>query len=378
MTDIVASTEHAAELGDTAWRELVQTHHAVVRAALRRNGGREIDTAGDGFFATFDAPAAAVEAALEIVERVRELGIEIRAGVHTGEVEQVGAKVAGITVPIASRMMAAADSSEVLVSSTVRDLAAGSGLRFEDRGTRELKGVPGEWHVYSVTRAATSEGDTLEVGTARERRAAVVRRAQARPFWQRRPRIVAAAIVGLAIVLATSGLLIWKPWQAPALAGLAENSVGIIDPARGELVGDIHVGTQPSGIAVGEGHVWVSNSGDDTVSQIDLSTRAVINRITVGRSPTGIAVSAGSVWVANTGGRTVSRIDAATGRVVQEINVGNAPRAIAVVGAGLWVANSTDSTLMRIDFSIGLGRPTGRRRRQSDCDCSGRKHDVGR
>src|SRR5688572_17256681 len=218
MTDIVGSTEHAADLGDSAWRTLVQVHHGMVRAALRRNGGREIDTAGDGFFATFDAPAAAVGCALEIVERVRELGIEIRAGVHVGEVEQVGGKVAGITVPIASRIMAGAAPGEVLVSATVRDLAAGSGLRFEDRGTRELKGVPGEWHVYSVMRAEPESTDAADVRPAGERRAAAVRRVQARPFWERRPRFVAAAVVGLAIVVAVAALLVWKPWQPPALA----------------------------------------------------------------------------------------------------------------------------------------------------------------
>jgi class 3 adenylate cyclase len=142
MTDIVGSTEHAAELGDSGWRELVQLHHAVVRAALRRHEGREIDTAGDGFFAVFDAPAAAVDCALEVAQEVGKLGIEIRAGVHVGEVEQIAGKVGGITVVIASRIMAASGAGGVLVSSTVRDLAAGSGLTFQDRGVRELKGCP--------------------------------------------------------------------------------------------------------------------------------------------------------------------------------------------------------------------------------------------
>ncbi len=218
MTDIVGSTEHAAELGDRAWRDLIAQHHAVVRSALRRHRGREIDTAGDGFFATFDAPADAVACALEIAQEVNGLGLEIRAGVHVGEVEQIGGKVGGITVPIASRMMSNADPGEVLVSSTVRDLATGSGLVFEDRGVRELKGVPGEWHVYSVTR-----GDSMTAGAtdalddpgtaagegvgAQERRAAAVRRSRARPIWQRRPRLVAALAVVLAVILATGGLL---------------------------------------------------------------------------------------------------------------------------------------------------------------------------
>src|SRR6187200_2499657 len=131
MTDIVGSTEHAAEMGDSDWRELIVQHHTIVRASLKRHGGREIDTAGDGFFATFDAPAAAVRCALEIARDVRALGIEVRAGLHTGEVEQAGPKVAGITVPIAARIMAAGAAGEVLVSATVRDLSAGSGVEFE-------------------------------------------------------------------------------------------------------------------------------------------------------------------------------------------------------------------------------------------------------
>ena len=160
FTDIVGSTEVAAELGDRGWRELVQEHHRIVRAALRRHGGREMDTAGDGFFAVFDAPAEAAICALDAIEAVRALGIEIRAGLHVGEVEQMGAKVGGITVPTAARIMASAGGSELLVSNTVRDLAAGSGLHFEDRGERALKGVPGQWRLYAVTRAGDQAGAT--------------------------------------------------------------------------------------------------------------------------------------------------------------------------------------------------------------------------
>ncbi|MGI8830802.1 MAG: adenylate/guanylate cyclase domain-containing protein [Candidatus Limnocylindria bacterium] len=164
MTDIVGSTEHAAELGDRGWRDLVQLHHEVVRRALRRHTGREVDTAGDGFFAVFDAPAAAVECAMEIVARVKELGIEIRAGVHVGEVEQVAGKVGGLSVPIAARITGLAGPGEVLVSNTVRDLAAGSGLRFDDRGRHQLKGVPGDWQVSAVLPATA---DPAAAGTGR-------------------------------------------------------------------------------------------------------------------------------------------------------------------------------------------------------------------
>ncbi len=150
FTDIVGSTERAVELGDTKWRELLASHHAAVRSELARYRGREIETAGDGFFASFDGPARAIRCAKAIVERVRELGLEIRAGLHTGESEVVDGRVGGIAVHIGARVAALAGPGEVLVSSTVRDLVAGSGLEFDERGTTELKGIPGEWRLYAV------------------------------------------------------------------------------------------------------------------------------------------------------------------------------------------------------------------------------------
>jgi len=150
FTDMVGSTERAAELGDRAWRDLLSAHHAKARAELARYQGREIDTAGDGFLATFDGPARAVRCARAIVEGVRELGIQIRAGVHTGEVEVDGDAVRGIAVHIGARVAGLAGPSEVLVSSTVRDLVAGSGIAFMDAGEHELKGVPDRWRLYRV------------------------------------------------------------------------------------------------------------------------------------------------------------------------------------------------------------------------------------
>jgi pimeloyl-ACP methyl ester carboxylesterase len=150
FTDIVGSTEKAAGLGDHRWRQLVQAHHARVRGQLARYRGVEIDTAGDGFFATFDGPARGIRCATAIAGAVRDLGIEVRAGLHTGEVETIGDKVGGIAVSIGARVAGLAGPSEVFVSQTVRDLVAGSGLAFEDRGEQELKGVPGRWRLYRV------------------------------------------------------------------------------------------------------------------------------------------------------------------------------------------------------------------------------------
>jgi class 3 adenylate cyclase len=150
FTDIVAATEKQSTLGGHAWKDLIQRHHAFVREALQRWHGIEVDTAGDGFYATFDGPARAIRCALDITHRVEELGIQVRAGIHTGECEVVDGKCAGITVSIGARVAATAGPSEVRVSQTVKDLVAGSGLAFEAVGEHELKGVPDRWRLYAV------------------------------------------------------------------------------------------------------------------------------------------------------------------------------------------------------------------------------------
>jgi len=150
FTDIVASTKSAASLGDRAWRDLLARHHAVVRRELGRFRGEERDTAGDGFFATFDGPARAIRCGQAIVAGLEPLGLETRIGIHIGECEVHESKLAGLAVVIGARISAEAGSGEVLVSGTVRDLVAGSGLEFSDRGRRDLKGVPGQWPLYAV------------------------------------------------------------------------------------------------------------------------------------------------------------------------------------------------------------------------------------
>ena len=150
FTDIVGSTERASAIGDKAWSALVQRHHAVVRKELQRFRGREVDTAGDGFLATFDGPARGVRCAEAIRESLRGLGLEVRAGLHTGEVETMGESIGGIAVHIGARIAASAGAGEILVSSTVKDLVAGSGLAFEDRGSQPLKGVPDEWRIFAA------------------------------------------------------------------------------------------------------------------------------------------------------------------------------------------------------------------------------------
>jgi class 3 adenylate cyclase len=150
FTDIVGSTAKAVQLGDRAWRELLERHHALIRRELVRFRGAELDVAGDGFFARFDGPARAVRCACAITKSVRDLGIDVRAGLHTGECEVMEGKVGGVAVHIGARVAKHAEPGEVLVSSTVKDLVAGSGLRFRDRGTADLKGVAEEWRLFAV------------------------------------------------------------------------------------------------------------------------------------------------------------------------------------------------------------------------------------
>ena len=150
FVDIVGSTEHAVRLGDRRWRDLLDAYYRVVRQALAQFRGREIDSAGDGVFATFDGPARAIRCACALRTAVHGLGLAVRVGVHTGECEVIGPKIGGLAVHIGARVTAAAEVDDVLVSSTVKDLVAGSGIRFEDRGTHALKGVPGEWRLFAV------------------------------------------------------------------------------------------------------------------------------------------------------------------------------------------------------------------------------------
>jgi class 3 adenylate cyclase len=152
FTDIVDATVRAVELGDRGWRHLLVKHHDTVRSELGRFRGKEMDPAGDGFFATFDGPARAIQSACAIRERLRELGLEVRAGLHTGECELIDGKVGGIAVHIGARIAAVAGPGEVLVSSTVKGLVAGSEIEFEDRGEHELKGISEAWHLFRVVR----------------------------------------------------------------------------------------------------------------------------------------------------------------------------------------------------------------------------------
>lgn len=203
FTDIVGSTEIAADVGDRRWRDLVQRHHAVVRRELKRFGGKELDTAGDGFFASFDRPAEAIRCACAISDEVRELGLEIRAGLHLGEAEVLENKVGGMAVNVGARVMGVAKGGEVLVSSTLHDAVVGSGFAFADHGTHRLKGIVGEWRLYEVTAVDGARRSLpLSPEESRTRREFT----EAVPVHRRRDRVIAGVAGGLVVALIAVGI----------------------------------------------------------------------------------------------------------------------------------------------------------------------------
>ncbi|HXJ62122.1 MAG TPA: adenylate/guanylate cyclase domain-containing protein, partial [Actinomycetota bacterium] len=313
FTDIVGSTTHAAEMGDRAWRRVISEHHAIVRRELKRFQGREIDTAGDGFFATFDQPARAIRCAEAVSDGVRRLGIEVRAGIHMGEVEVIGPKVGGIAVHIGARVMSKAGPSQILVSSTVRDLVAGSDLKFEDLGTHELKGVPGEWHLYAVERPPAPEEGPHEPEAERR---------DDRP-GRRAPLVV--ALVAVAVAVAVLAAVLVARGGGGGLPPPAVDTVARIDASSGDIVGSIAVGRSPLAVAADGDTVWVANFADGTVQSIDTSTNEATPAVGLGISvaPNAIAVGSGFVWVVSGTTGTLYRIDPGQSHSIVPIELGD-------------------------------------------------------
>jgi class 3 adenylate cyclase/streptogramin lyase len=410
FTDIVGSTDLAVEMGDARWRELVARHHALVRGELKRFGGREIDTAGDGFFATFDRPAQAIRCAAAVVEAVRQIGIEVRAGLHLGEVEVAGKNVGGVAVHTGARVLAVADPGDVLVTATLRELVSGSGLEFTDRGQHALKGVPGMWQLYGLE---SVDGRPLEPApdapTAAERRAAI-----AAPTLLRRNRTPALIGAGLLVAIAIIAVVLTAARPDERHAARPEppplNSVVNVDPIDGRILHltrnalEGHGGGNPK-LIVGEGGVWVRGaylthldpvSGDIVGGQLTIETnglpgadrgvevgdRAVwigggqrgpaasilrwdpatdeqLDDVTVPSSQIAndIEVGGGKVWVTFAGGRVVE-LDAASTHELDETQV----RGIiddAVLGAhALWALDLTGGTLTPVnERTLDPGKP---------------------
>ena len=363
FTDIVGSTERAASLGDRPWRDLVARHHRVVRALLKHFRGREIDTAGDGFFAIFDRPAQAIMCAIAIVDGLRPLGLEIRAGLHFGEVEPSGRKVGGIAVHTAARVLAAAQPSEILVTATVRDLVAGSGIEFTDRGIATLKGVPGEWRLFAVVApAALPEGRPHAAAHADP--SAEHARAGPSPRW-----LIVGGLGVLALVSGTAAAIISGLFAGPVIPAI--DTVARVSPGGDAFDLALRVGSQPTGLAIGEGAVWVINFNDRTVSQIDPDADEVVAIRSVGGTPTGIAVGAGIVWMTTAFGTasgdtgSVMMFNPGVGQVEDTIPVGTGAAAIAFGEEAVWVADRLNDRLLRIDprtqetEEISVGRAPG-------------------
>lgn len=365
FTDIVGSTERAASIGDRRWRDLVARHHRLVRAQLRQFRGREIDTAGDGFFAIFDRPAQAIQCAIAIIDALRPLGLEIRAGLHVGEVEPSGRKVGGIAVHTAARVVAAAAPGEILVTATMRDLVAGSGIDFTDHGVATLKGVPGEWHLYAVV-APTGAPEVSPSDQAPPSADDAGERAHA---GSSRRWLFVGGLVGLAVLSGAAAALIPGLLAGPVVP--AVDTVARLPPGGDAFDLALPVGSQPSGVAIGEGAVWVINFNDRTVSEIDPAAGEVVAIRSVGGSPTGIAAGGDRVWMTTAFGTasgdagSVMVFNPGVGQVEDTIPVGTGAAGVAFGEGALWVADRLNDRLIRVDprtqqtEEISVGRAPG-------------------
>jgi class 3 adenylate cyclase/DNA-binding beta-propeller fold protein YncE len=328
FTDIVRSSDLVAELGDRRWRILLSRHHALIRRELRRYGGREIDTAGDGFFASFENPGNAIRCAAAVVEAVQELGIDVRVGLHLGQAEIIGKKLGGSAVHIGARVMSLAGPAEVLVTTGLKDVLPAPDFSFADRGSESLKGVPGEWHLFRVTAVEKRLPGPLAPDVAADRRAAV----QAPPLWRRRYIPVAAA-VAVVVGIGVGGALLVGEDSPPVTPKPSSASTrpahGLfrLDPESGKVKAFIALGDPqppppldpggsrfpgpgPRSIATGEGSVWVTNGGSDSVLRVD-PTNGHARVIPVPGGPVDVSVGQRGVWVVSANG-DLTRIDPGT------------------------------------------------------------------
>ena len=341
FTDIVGSTQLAAELGDRKWRRTVAKHNSAIRQELRRHHGREVDTAGDGFFAIFENPTDAVRCAAAAVAATHALGIRIRAGVHTGEVEPAGANFGGIAVHIGARLLGLAGPQEVLVSSTVRDLVAGSGHAFDDRGAHELKGVPGEWHVYSLSLPRFEEGVPL-VGVDDEELRAVVSR--------RQRLLVGGLLVVIALLVAGLGAAFLLAMR-PAAPVRGPDTLSVFDPGLTQPSRGLRVDRGPSAVAVGEAAYWSANTDAGTVSRVDVASGAVSTFGQAGTRPTAIALTSGRAWVIDRYSSRITILDGRQGTLLNSMQIHGS--AISALGNQVWISDDLRDRVVRLDPNSG-------------------------
>ncbi|HET9671524.1 MAG TPA: adenylate/guanylate cyclase domain-containing protein [Actinomycetota bacterium] len=372
MLDVVGSTHVAAELGDARYRELSSRFGRVVRTALKRFGGREEDNAGDGFFVTFDQPDRAIRCAAVIADEIRGLGIEVRCGVHTGQVESGSVKAQGIAVVIGARVMSLAGPGEILVTSTTKELVTGSDFAFEALSAHELKGVPGTWQVFAVIAVDGSKrAGPLPAADAAERRAslepAIGSRSRPTAWWM----VAAVALLVIAVVAVVS--VDGEPPSVPPRAGAAPSPESFVqvDPVTGEILVEIEApvsqrglpgmqrGTPDHPMVVGLGGVWSLRSYR-WLYFVDPSTgsiRRVITLETPGSFSVNVAAGLDEAWVVYDQG--LLEVDPATQeqRVVLDLPSEDTPASSdAVIGAGyLWIV-TTQGRLYRYDPNADRAR----------------------
>lgn len=403
MLDVVGSTQIAADLGDARYRELASRFARIVRAALRRFGGREEDHAGDGFFATFAEPDRAIRCAAAIAGEVQTLGIEVRTGIHTGQTESLDGKTQGIAVVISARVMSSAGPGDILVTSTTKELVTGSGFGFEGGAPRELKGVPGTWQVFAVTTVDGSDRPApLPAAEAAERRASLEVGVP-----RRSPRALASVVTAAALVAAIAIVAIVSGGDPPTVTrdgdgapppesvvqvdqdgeiltevlapvaqrgpaslrrGTPDHAMTIgqggvwtlrsyrwlyhVDPKAGSLRERITLEVSASfslSVAAGLDEIWVTD--DRGLIEVDPATaeqRRVMNLSTDTPSSVDLAIGAGHVWVLTSNGR-LYRFDPKTERA-QQIRVGGTTDSIAFGHGSVWLGDAYAGTVTRIDL----------------------------
>ena len=359
FTDIVGSTAIAAEMGNTRWSELVERHHRIVRRLIARYGGREVDTAGDGFFVAFERPADAIRCAVDATEDVRELGIEIRAGVAFGELGAAGKKPSGLVVNTAARVMAVAGPGEVLVPGSVKEIVPGTGISFVEHGVHRLKGLDEEFRLHLVTGV-----DGHEVDPPLEETQAAERRREIFPTGARRRALLvgigAGALALVAAALLIPGLLAEDDGR---VEGPVTHAVARIDPSTGAIEASIplgHAGPPEHGwdyldhpLAAGEGGVWLMRTPHLLhIDPLHEEVRSDVITVGIGESIS-VETGADAVWALRA--RVVYRIHPGTDEV-REALVLPVPSGISTwsmsLGQDLWVGVS-DGTLVRLDPSTG-------------------------
>jgi class 3 adenylate cyclase/streptogramin lyase len=342
FTDVEGSTDLTRRLGDEAARRTIESYRRIVRATLAEHDGREIDSIGDGFMLTFLSTRRAVacgvaihQALAEHAREVPEEEVRVRIGLNVGEVLERGGHPFGAAVNATQRVAAYAKGGEIYVSEPVRHLAGTiPEVTFRDRGRRQLKGFDERWRLYEV------------VWRRPEKAPAAPRPAVPAAARRRRQLLLAGAGIGVA-VLALAGFLVLRDGPS-TLDRIAPNSVGIVDPANGDLIGAVRVGSSPEDITFGEGALWVANLISGTISEIDPESREVRDTFNAGDKPRGIAAGEGAVWVTNGFDNQLSVFDPSQDVVTATIDLAG-PKDVAVGHSAVWVATTTDRAVFRID-----------------------------